>query len=380
MHPSPTQEPPATGSSLSDPGCLIEHFGVPGFLEPFLDRFFEEADVALVRVLAAGPLTPDELRSRLPHVDDAEIQRAHRRGMVDRSPDGLVTLADFHARFEIWAIFEGWKDVPTDIRTALNRREQDAYLERKRPQIEALRAGREPDPHLENSEYLLLHEAEALLDRVERIYLWPCNCRSMMGSCSKPVNTCIRFSNERGVGWEISRERAQEIILDANKAGLMQTGEVAEVDGVITGAVCNCCTDCCYPHLVSARLGAEKLWPRSRYLARRLPELCTACGRCARRCPFGAFVAGTREAPDTGAARLEITFLEDLCRGCGLCATGCPENAILMDPLPAARPTLLPAPLLSSPAGAPPAAAGPIPGAATPPAPREAPAVPRGER
>ena len=229
----------------------------------------------LVHALAGGPLTVDELRRRLPHMDDAALERAHHRGMVNRSADGTVELADFHARFEIWAIFEGWKDVPEELRAELNRWEQDAYLERKRPQIEALRAGLEPDPHLENSEYLLLHEAEALLERVERIYLWPCNCRSMMGACSKPVNTCIRFSNERGVGWEISRERAREIVRDANKAGLMQTGEVAESDGVITGAICNCCADCCYPHLVSTRLGAEKLWPRSRYLARRLPDLCT---------------------------------------------------------------------------------------------------------
>lgn len=348
MHDPHAHAPGAAKAALSDPGCFVRDFGAPDFLGPYLDRFFNEADVLLVHTVAGGPLTEDDLRRQLPQMDGAALERAHRRGMVDRSPDGLVALADFHSRFEIWAIFEGWKDVPAHVRTELNRREQDAYLERKRPQIEALRAGREPDSHLENSEYLLLHEAEALLDRVERIYLWPCNCRSMMGACAKPVNTCIRFSNERGVGWEISRERARQIVRDANKAGLMQTGEAAEVDGVITGAVCNCCTDCCYPHLVSARLGAEKLWPRSRYLARRLPELCTACGRCARRCPFGAFVAGTREAPDTGAARLEISFFEDLCRGCGLCATGCLEEAILMDPLPTVRPTPLPMPLLSS--------------------------------
>ncbi len=325
-------EPPASNS-----GCLFEHFGVPEFLEPYLHHFFEEADVALVQALAGGALTAAELRRRLPHVDAAELERAHHRGMVDRSPDGLVTLAGFHARFEIWAIFEGWKDVPVEVRATLNQWEQDSYLERKRPQIEALRAGREPEPHLENSEYLLLHEAEALLDRVERIYLWPCNCRSMMGLCSKPVNTCIRFSNERGVGWEISRERATTILREANKAGLMQTGEVAEVDGTITGAICNCCADCCYPHLVSERLGAQMLWPRSRYVARHVVEACTACGRCARRCPFGAFVAGTREAPETGATRLEITFFEHLCRGCGLCATGCPADAVAMDPLPAAE-------------------------------------------
>ncbi|MCZ7665482.1 MAG: 4Fe-4S binding protein [Thermoleophilia bacterium] len=316
------------------PARFIEVFGVPAFLAPWLDRFFEAADMPLAFALANGPLTADELRDRLPRMDPSEIERARRRGILDRGSDGLLSLAGFHARFEIWAIFEGWKDIPPEVRVALNQWELDTYQARKLPQIEALRAGREPDPGLENSEYLLLHEAEALLDEVERIYLWPCNCRSMMGACSKPVTTCIRFSNERGVGWEISRERAREVLRQANKAGLMQTGEVVKVDGRVTGAICNCCADCCYPHLVSARLGAEKLWPRSRYLARRLIELCTACGRCARRCPFGAFVAGTREAAETGAAQLEITFREELCRGCGVCAGGCPADAIVMDPLP----------------------------------------------
>lgn len=309
-------------------------FGVPDVVAPWLDRFFEEADIPLVLGLAGCPCAPAEFAGRFSCLSDADIERAHHRGMVDRAADGTISMADFQARFEIWAIFEGWKDVPTEVRTALNAWELDQYEERKRPQIEALRAGREPDPGLENSEYLLLHEAEALLEQVDRIYLWPCNCRSMMGECSKPVNTCLRFSNERGVGWEISRERAVEIVRQANKAGLMQTGEVVEIDGRITGAICNCCVDCCYPHLVSARLGAEKLWPRSRYSARHVAELCTACGRCARRCPFGAFTAETREATDTEAAHPQITFVEELCRGCGVCSTGCPADAIVMDPMP----------------------------------------------
>jgi Pyruvate/2-oxoacid:ferredoxin oxidoreductase delta subunit len=313
---------------------LVQRFGVPEFLRDHVDRFFEPDDVALVRMLAGRPLSRSTLAARNdPPFSVEAIERAHRRGIVDVASDGTVTLADFHARFEIWALFEGWKDVPVEIREALNRWEQDHYERRKRPQIEALRAGRQPEPHLENSEYLLLHEAEALLDRVEHVYLWPCNCRAMMGGCSKPVNTCLRFSNERGVGWEISRERAREVVRQANKAGLMQTGEVAEVDGVITGAICNCCADCCYPHLVSERLGAVKLWPRSRYVARRLGEVCTACGRCARRCPFGAFVATTSTSPETGAVRLEISFMEESCRGCGVCATGCPAEAIVMEPL-----------------------------------------------
>lgn len=47
----------------------------------------------------------------------------------------------------------------------------------------------------------MLHEAEALLRRVAHVYLWPCNCRSMMGACRQSVYTCLRFSNDRDIGW-----------------------------------------------------------------------------------------------------------------------------------------------------------------------------------
>ncbi len=319
-------------SSGPDRFCVA--FGVPDFLSPWLDRFFEEADVNVVLALAEGPLTMGALCERVPSLSSQDVERLHRRGVVDALSDGTVTRADFHARFEVWAVLEGWKDVPDHVRAELNLWEQRRYEERKRPQIEALRAGAVPSPHLENSEYLLLHEAEALLERVERFYLWPCNCRAMMGACNKPANVCIRFTNERGIGWEISRERAREIVRQAHKAGLMQTGEVAEVDGRVVGALCNCCVDCCYPHQVTKRLGAEKLWPLSRYVARHDVGRCTACGKCVRRCPFGAFAS---ELPVTsgrgGAARPAVVLDTDLCRGCGVCATECPEEAIAMDPL-----------------------------------------------
>jgi ferredoxin len=304
-------------------------FGVPPFLEPWWDRFFDPAEIALVLEVSTHALSGDEVRRRLPGWGDEALERSWRRGVVDRESDGRWSPADMHARFEVWALFEGWKDVPADVKAALNAWELDHYEQRKRPQIDALLAGREPSQTLENSEYLLLHEAEALLDLVDQVYLWPCNCRAMTQGCQKPVLTCLRFSNNRGLGWEISRERARDVLRDANRAGLMQTGEVAIVDGRVDGAICNCCADCCYPHRVTERLGAAKLWPRSRYVARRLVDACTSCGRCARRCPFGAFVAGEETVPTHRA----IEFIPERCRGCGLCATGCPEGAIVMDPL-----------------------------------------------
>ena len=41
------------------------------------------------------------------------------------------------------------------------------------------------------------------------------------------MNVCLRFDNDRGLGWEISRERAAEILLQTDKAGLMHTADYA---------------------------------------------------------------------------------------------------------------------------------------------------------
>jgi len=303
------------------------------FLAPWVDRFFEPGEIELVLALADEPRTGDALKIRLGcgagEPFDQFLDRACRRAVITRLADGRYEAADFHRRLEIWAMFEGWKDIPPEIRQQLNEWELANYQRDKTHQIQVLKRGAERDPSLIWLTYLLLYEAEELIARVEHIFLWPCNCRAMMGKCRKPTLTCLRFFNDRGIGWEISRERARHIVREANKKGLMQSGEIRiTADGKIDGAICNCCADCCYPHLLARNMAAEKLWPLSRYEAWLLADRCTGCGRCIRRCPFGAVeLVDVSKGPKAGTA---IRLNRDLCRGCGLCATGCPEAAIEM--------------------------------------------------
>ena len=316
---------------------FLRVFEIPEFVKPWIDRFFEEIEIDLVMRLANRPLSRKEINKAFlsrfkPDPSDANSDlttRAYRKGIINLRDDNRFEPADFHARFDKWAMFEGWKDIPDEIRNQLNSWEFAHYEKQHANQITKLRRGQLRDQSLIYPEYILLHEAEALLDLAMHIYLMPCNCRSMMNKCTQSVYTCLRFENDRGVGWEISKSRAKKIVSLANKKGLMQNGEVGITDdGSISGAICNCCTDCCYPHKLAEHRNAQNLWPLSRYVARYLKDRCIACGRCVKRCPFQAFTSEKSRA--SKAQSKSIQFNENLCRGCGVCSTGCPEEAIEM--------------------------------------------------
>jgi ferredoxin len=334
--------------------ALVSAFGMPGFLVPWADRFFEPLELRLIETLAAGPLPAVELLARVPGLSPDDLARAYRRWVVNLEGDdpsdaaAAVTLADFAARFDVWAMFEGWKDVPADVAERLSDWELEHYVARVAPDVAALRDGHDRSGPEADLSYLLLEEAEAVLGAAPRVYLRPCDCRAMFRRCHKPRNVCLGTDNERGLGWEISRERAVEILREADAAGLMHTGIAGRAAGE-AGWICNCCTDCCFPHLAAERLGVAAVWPRRRHRAEVAAAACTLCGRCVRRCPFAALSRGdtTTDAAEVavsasaepGAAaagrRQSLLFSAELCRGCGLCASGCPEGAIVMKPLAA---------------------------------------------
>ncbi len=288
--------------------------GAPDFILPWLDRFYETEDVELV--LAAPALDG---------VDEARLERAVRRAVLDRDEAGVHTPASFHGRLEIWAMFEGWKDVPLAVHRQLADWDVDYYAESIRADVEAVRDGRTTSAYQAAYTYLLLPEAEAVIAEQEHVYLWPCDCRSIVSKCRKPLFVCLRFENDRGLGWEISKQRAVEVLHSSDKAGLTHTDYLSNRPGD-PHAICNCCTDCCYPHLATDRLGTADVWPVRRHVAVIDMGVCTSCGRCGLRCPFDAIMCTVSGRPALDPA---------LCRGCGLCATGCSADAIELRPLAA---------------------------------------------
>ena len=307
---------------------------IPAFLQAWLDRFYTPTEIRLLQILDKQKLSESQIRRRLgPEQPDDFLERAWKRGVLHRSDGGGFEPADFHDRFEKWALFEGWQDLPEAMKTQLNEWALDDYVERHRNRVERIKAGQPRPVDAACPEYLVLDEVARLFERIPRFYLWPCNCRAMFDGCNHSRQTCIRFSNDRGIGWEISRERALTIVGEANRQGLMQSAELAVDDqGRLDGALCNCCSDCCFPHQLAARLQAENIWPLRRHMALLPSEACNGCGRCVRRCPFHAI---SQEKRATGPPARTPVIDSGLCRGCGVCATGCPQEAIQMQKIKA---------------------------------------------
>ncbi len=309
---------------------LFDICEIPAFLEPWITRFYTPLEIDLLTALDGNAMTADETYEKLgPESTNSFLERACRRGVVRRLDDGRIAPANFRVRFESWALFEGWQDLPKDIKNRLNHWELDHYLSTHRRMVEALKAGEPRPPDEVCPEYLLPGEVARLFDRIPHFYLWPCNCRAMVRGCNGSQLTCIRFANDRDIGWEISRERALSIVNEANRQGLMQSAEMAvNRQGRLSGALCNCCNDCCFPHQLARSLEAEKIWPLSRYLAKMMADPCNGCGCCVRRCPFGAI---SQKKKKKGMPLATPAIKANLCRGCGLCATGCSQEAIRME-------------------------------------------------
>ena len=203
---------PAPEDVTPEMAAVAAVVGAPDFIAPWLDRFYDEQDAELI--LAAGAAGRRTAMPQPPATAPQLWPTSTRRGSSarsaarsDRDESGAYAATNFHERLEIWAMFEGWKDVPLAVHRQLADWDVDSYAQKIRADVEATRDGHPGDSYAARYSYVLLHEAEAIVAAQDHVYLWPCDCRAIVGKCRKTRDVCLRFENDRGLGGNLQGAR-----------------------------------------------------------------------------------------------------------------------------------------------------------------------------
>ena len=167
---------------------------------------------------------------------------------------------------------------------------------------------------------------EVVIHRARRIAVAHCACRmaaDLMGRkrCDSPMEVCMKYDEladyviERGMGREVSRAEALEIIRHAEDAGLVHMVDNTREEIKHT---CNCCGCCCWSvGTIKRRRIPRDVLVATYFLRETDPEACTGCGQCIDICPVDA-IAMEGDYPQVD---------NDWCIGCGLCLRPCPTSA-----------------------------------------------------
>jgi Pyruvate/2-oxoacid:ferredoxin oxidoreductase delta subunit len=170
-------------------------------------------------------------------------------------------------------------------------------------------------------------QMSAYVESADPISVATCFCRHEAelidpdDSCGKPNDVCMqfgigaRFAIDKGMGREVSKKEALEILNRSEEAGLVH----CSVNRQNIEFVCNCCADHCVILEVALAQPKPGLTLNSGFEPRLDPEGCNACEECVESCPATALAMSGDDIP--------LVDL-DRCFGCGVCATTCPTEAI----------------------------------------------------
>jgi electron transport complex protein RnfB len=141
----------------------------------------------------------------------------------------------------------------------------------------------------------------------------PCKKTELRESCFS-FRTAAKVYIEKGLGREISKEEALEILEKAQEDGLvLQPGNSQHPMNL-----CTCCGCCCGVLSHQSKLEEPAQFFATNYYAKVDPEECIGCGNCEERCNMNAVHV------EDAVAVVNLAR----CIGCGVCVPTCTSEAI----------------------------------------------------
>jgi NAD-dependent dihydropyrimidine dehydrogenase PreA subunit len=227
-----------------------------------------------------------------------------------------------------------WKGVDTpnakkmaELIVKYSKRDQlyEVYGKTETKPLRYIPASRSIDP--EQHAVFPFEMMEGVIQKANVIALVHCPCRGtahLLGKkrCNHPLENCIKYDElaeyliDKGIGKEISKLEALDVIKKSEEAGLVHL-----VDNAREGIkhTCNCCGCCCWSVGTIRRKRIPRDVLMATYFLRETDKgKCTGCGKCIEICPVNVI-------------KMEGDFPvidREWCIGCGVCAIPCPSSAI----------------------------------------------------
>lgn len=289
-----------------------------------LQRLFSEKEAQIATGLTLFPEPASVIAERLKMNSEQLsliLEEMSRKGLIFRltKDEPLYMAAQFVIGIWEYHVNDLSPDLIKDFNAyAPQLVRQYADLQTKQLRVIPISKSLSPD-----SSVMPYEVAELIIQSQEKIVLAPCICRkehTISGSsCDNPLETCLIFGSsaifyeENGLGRDISREQALEVLKHAIEQGLVLQPSNSQK----AMNICMCCGCCCQILKNIKALPEPAKGVNSNFFAMVDDSLCVECGICESRCHMNAIAVN-------GYAKIDLKR----CIGCGVCIPTCDSKAI----------------------------------------------------
>jgi Na+-translocating ferredoxin:NAD+ oxidoreductase subunit B len=286
-----------------------------------------------------------DLKDMDPEELEPKIKELCEKGIIFESIRGASSRYRLQDAFQIFLRMPFWAGKDDESLKAMahyaDKYYMDGWMDQEKPIRQMSLRSLPIEKTIEDKKQILpFEDILQVVDNYEYYTVSHCPCRERhrldpdYPDSSKPSEVCLHFDElgryiiKHGMGREITKEEALEILKNAADAGLVHGLSNWEKN---PDTICNCDPIYCTQFRTYHMLGHTKSLDPSNYVVKvTAPETCKACGLCIKRCPMDAMQLQV-SAEATNKFSKVVNVDTNLCIGCGVCVHKCPTQSIVLE-------------------------------------------------